>query len=69
MPINQWVTTTKGMTPADIEAMVQTAKRFAFGRSNRDDQLPPLITQDILRAIERVNPVRYPEPAQRAALA
>lgn len=69
VPIEQLVMQTEGLAPADIEAVVQAAKRFAFGRSGRDDQLPPLIAQDFERALERVQPVRYPESAIRAARA
>ncbi len=58
---------TAGMAPADIEAVVQAARRFAFGRSDNDDRLPPLTLDDFARAIERVHPVRYDEPARAAA--
>jgi SpoVK/Ycf46/Vps4 family AAA+-type ATPase len=63
------VTLTEGVAPADIEAIVQAAKRFAFGRCHRDDRLPPLETQDFERSLERVQPVRYPEPVARTAQA
>lgn len=69
VPLEQLVAQTEGLAPADIEAVVQAGKRFAFGRSERDDQLPPLIAQDFERALERVQPVRYPEHATRAARA
>jgi len=67
VPLEQLAADTEGLAPADIEAVVQAAKRFAFGRSDRDDQLPPLIAPDFERAIERVHPVRYAKPASRAA--
>ncbi|MGH9610703.1 MAG: hypothetical protein ACRD34_13645, partial [Bryobacteraceae bacterium] len=69
MPIEALVEQTAGMAPADIEAVIQAARRFAFGRSERDDRMPPLAAQDFERAIERVHPIRYPEPAQRTASA
>ena len=37
---SQLVEKTAGMAPADMEAIVQAAQRFAFGRSDRDDRLP-----------------------------
>ena len=67
MPILNLVDKTAGMAPADIEAVAQAAKRFAYGRSEQEDQLPPLLEQDFSRALERVNPVRHPEPEQRSA--
>lgn len=48
--LTEWLT---GSTPADLEAMVATAKRYAFERSN-GDQLAPLSRQDFARAAERV---------------
>jgi transitional endoplasmic reticulum ATPase len=42
-----------GTTPADLEAMVATAKRYAFERSD-EDRLAPLSLQDFERAAERV---------------
>jgi transitional endoplasmic reticulum ATPase len=62
VPLSQLVEKTAGMAPADIEAIVQAARRFAFGRSDRDDQLPPLELSDFERAIERVQPARFDEP-------
>ena len=62
VPLSQLVETTAGMAPADIEAIVQAARRFAFGRSERDDQLPPLELSDFERAIDRVHPARFAEP-------
>jgi transitional endoplasmic reticulum ATPase len=46
----QWL---QAITPADLEAMVVTAKRYAFERS-RDDKLVPLSLVDFQRAAERV---------------
>ncbi len=60
--LSQLVEKTAGMAPADIEAIVQAARRFAFGRSDRDDQLPPLELSDFERAIDRVHPARFAEP-------
>ncbi|HEX4166759.1 MAG TPA: ATP-binding protein [Bryobacteraceae bacterium] len=60
--LSQLVEKTAGMAPADIEAIVQAARRFAFGRSDRDDRLPPLEPIDFERAIERVHPARFDEP-------
>jgi transitional endoplasmic reticulum ATPase len=62
VPIPTLVEKTAGMAPADIEAIVQAARRFAFGRSDRDDRLPPLEVSDFDRAIERVHPARFAEP-------
>jgi transitional endoplasmic reticulum ATPase len=62
VPIPTLVEKTAGMAPADIEAIVQAASRFAFGRSDRDDRLPPLELRDFERAIERVHPTRFAEP-------
>ncbi|MGH9352488.1 MAG: AAA family ATPase, partial [Terriglobia bacterium] len=42
-----------GTTPADLEAMIATAKRYAFERSG-DDRLAPLSLEDFERAAERV---------------
>lgn len=46
-----------GLAPADIEAVCKSAVRRAFGRSDRDDSIPPLIWDDFEHAIKRV--VRY----------
>jgi transitional endoplasmic reticulum ATPase len=43
-----------GLSPADIEAVCKSAARHAFGRSDRDDRVPPLIWDDFERAIKRV---------------
>ena len=61
VPIPTLVEKTAGMAPADIEAIVQAARRFAFGRSDCDDRLPPLEVSDFDRAIERVHPARFAE--------
>ncbi|HEY3453701.1 MAG TPA: ATP-binding protein [Bryobacteraceae bacterium] len=60
--LSQLVEKTAGMAPADVEAILQAARRFAFGRSDRDDRLPPLELSDVERAIERVHPARFDEP-------
>ncbi|HZQ54039.1 MAG TPA: ATP-binding protein [Bryobacteraceae bacterium] len=62
VPLSQLIEKTAGMAPADIEAIVQAARRFAFGRSDRDDRLPPLELSDFERAIARVHPARFDEP-------
>ena len=43
-----------GLSPADIEAVCKSAVRTAFGRSDRDDFIPPLIWEDFERAIKKV---------------
>jgi transitional endoplasmic reticulum ATPase len=43
-----------GLAPADIEAVCKSAVRRAFGRSDRDDSIPPLIWDDFEHAIKRV---------------
>ncbi len=43
-----------GLAPADIEAICKAAVRNAFGRSDRDNYIPPLIWDDFDRAIQRV---------------
>ena len=43
-----------GLAPADIEAVCKSAVRSAFGRSDRDDSIPPLIWDDFEHAIKRV---------------
>ncbi|HEV2416429.1 MAG TPA: AAA family ATPase [Terriglobia bacterium] len=48
--LSEWFT---GVTPANLEAMVATAKRYAFERSG-DDKLAPLSVEDFERAAQRV---------------
>jgi transitional endoplasmic reticulum ATPase len=43
-----------GLAPADIEAICKAAIRNAFGRSERDNSIPPLVLADFERAIQRV---------------
>jgi transitional endoplasmic reticulum ATPase len=43
-----------GLAPADLEAICNTAKRFAFNRAADGDQLPPLAWIDFEKALERV---------------
>ena len=43
-----------GLAPADLEAILKTAKRFAFNRSGREEQLPPLNLTDFKLAVQRV---------------
>ena len=45
----------KGMSPADLQAVVNTAKRMAMNRMDESDAaLPPLILEDFERALERI---------------
>ena len=48
------VETLAGLSPADIEAVCKAAVRNAFGRSDRDDHVPPLTMDDFERAVQRV---------------
>jgi transitional endoplasmic reticulum ATPase len=43
-----------GLAPADLEAICNTAKRFAFNRADQADQLPPVAWSDFEKALERV---------------
>lgn len=43
-----------GLAPADLEAICKSAVRRAFGRSERDDVIPPLVWDDFEHAIKRV---------------
>ena len=43
-----------GLAPADLEAICNAAKRFAFNRAGDGDQLPPLAWSDFEKALERV---------------
>jgi transitional endoplasmic reticulum ATPase len=43
-----------GLAPADLEAISQAAKRFAFNRAGQGDQLPALNLNDFKIAAERV---------------
>jgi len=43
-----------GLAPADLEAICKAAVRNAFGRSERDNYIPPLVWDDFERAIQRV---------------
>ena len=52
--INRLVERLAGLSPADIEAICKTAVRNAFGRSERDNDIPPLVWDDFERAIRRV---------------
>jgi transitional endoplasmic reticulum ATPase len=63
--LTEWL---RGTTPANLEAMVATAKRYAFERS-RDDRLAPLSLQDFERAAERVMGQVPPLPSARSAQA
>jgi transitional endoplasmic reticulum ATPase len=52
--INRLVERLAGLSPADIEAVCKTAVRNAFGRSERDNYIPPLVWDDFEHAIRRV---------------
>lgn len=52
--INRIVERLAGLAPADIEAICKAAVRNAFGRSERDNYIPPLVWDDFERAIQRV---------------
>ena len=52
--INRLVERLDGTSPADIEAICKTAVRNAFGRSERDNDIPPLVWDDFDRAVRRV---------------
>ena len=43
-----------GLAPADLEAISNAAKRFAFNRAGQGEQLPPLNLTDFQLAVERV---------------
>ena len=44
----------RGISPADLQGLVNTAKRMAMNRMNvNDETLPPLIWKDFEQAIER----------------
>ena len=45
----------KGISPADLQAVVNTAKRMAMNRMDESDAaLPPLILEDFEKALERI---------------
>jgi transitional endoplasmic reticulum ATPase len=52
--INRLVERLAGLSPADLEAICKTAVRSAFGRSERDNCIPPLVWDDFEHAIRRV---------------
>ena len=52
--INRVVERLAGLAPADIEAICKAAVRNAFGRSEQDNHIPPLVWDDFERAIQRV---------------
>jgi ATP-dependent Zn protease len=43
-----------GFAPADLQAICITAKRMAFNRSTKADQLPPLNWSDFDKAVDRI---------------
>lgn len=55
----------RGTTPANLEAMVATTKRYAFDRSS-GERLAPLSLQDFERAAERVMGQTPPLPSVRS---
>jgi transitional endoplasmic reticulum ATPase len=48
-----------GLAPADIEAICKSAIGRAFGRSERDDYIPPLNCEDFEKAIKKVTMIGY----------
>ena len=45
----------RGISPADVQGLVNAAKRMAMNRMGREDaSLPPLIREDFRRAFERI---------------
>jgi transitional endoplasmic reticulum ATPase len=63
--LSEWLT---GTTPGDLEAMIATAKRYAFERSG-DDRLAPLGLNDFERAAVRVMGQAPPLPSVRSTQA
>jgi transitional endoplasmic reticulum ATPase len=49
----------RGMSPADLEAVVNTAKRMAFGRRAEQSvmEIPPVVQEDFDKAIKRNRPI------------
>jgi O-methyltransferase involved in polyketide biosynthesis len=44
----------KGISPADLEALVNTAKRMAMNRmADSEKSLPPLVWDDFAEALKR----------------
>lgn len=60
--LTEWFT---GTTPADLEAVVATAKRYAFERSG-DDRIAPLTLDDFRRAACRVKGQSPSPPSVRS---
>jgi transitional endoplasmic reticulum ATPase len=60
--LTEWFT---GTTPANLEAVVETAKRYAYERSG-EDHLAPLSLDDFGRAASRVMGEAPPLPAARS---
>ncbi len=54
MHLEQLAERMAGLAPADLEAISNTAKRFAFNRTGEDVELPPLLWADFEKAIQRV---------------
>ena len=44
----------RDLSPADLEAISNAARRFAFNRAPDSSQLPPLILADFEKAVQRV---------------
>jgi SpoVK/Ycf46/Vps4 family AAA+-type ATPase len=44
----------RDLSPADLEAISNAARRFAFNRAPDSSQLPPLILADFEKAVHRV---------------
>ncbi len=44
----------RNLSPTDLEAISNTARRLAFNRARDDSELPPLIWADFEKAVQRV---------------
>jgi hypothetical protein len=44
----------RDLSPADLEAITNTARRFAFNRAPDGSAVPPLIWADFEKAVQRV---------------
>ena len=55
LPKNTILARLRGISPADLQAVVNTSKRMAMNRMDeRDAALPPLILEDFEKALERI---------------
>lgn len=49
------------LSPADLEAITKTARRFAFNRAPDGAELPPLVWADFEKAVQRVRGAVLPQ--------